>query len=265
MTAIRELLSRARLLDHWPAHQDIVPPQDDPMPAWDDENLWNGAPPGGARAHAAEDLNSLCEVMVARTLSLLCEEFITERLPAPECARLIGCILQLADAEDSARFWWQYAAGAGDETASYCLHLHHLSLGEADIAALWNRPTNVTPQAPQQEEGTFPARIDVDWNVPTILRLLTALTAGSQHRRAAIVEAVLDYVPDAVVAGHSGSCDLDIPLPKPGFAEQIKTILTAAARGAARRTPHTSQQPALPGRPITDTRLGRGGLRPAGA
>ena len=260
MTAIRDLLSRARLVEHPTTPLDIVPCETEPqMPAWDDGSLWNATPPScsSSRAHAAQDLNILCEVMVARTFFLLCEDFITERLPAPQCARLIGCILQLTDAEDHARFWWQYAAGAGDETASYCLHLHHLSLGESEAATLWNTLADSTPQPGQG--STFPERIDGEWNIPTMLRLLTTLTANRQHHRAAVVEAVLDYVPDAVAAGHDASPDLDIPLPKPGFTDQIKAILNATARGTARRSPH---KPDLPGRPAVARSTG---LRVAGA
>ncbi|MFF4169595.1 hypothetical protein [Streptomyces sp. NPDC001744] len=36
-----------------------------------------------------------------------------------------------------ARFWWEFAAGAGNATAAQCLHLYHLARGELRDADLW--------------------------------------------------------------------------------------------------------------------------------
>ncbi|MBL3671315.1 hypothetical protein JL475_36510 [Streptomyces sp. M2CJ-2] len=36
-----------------------------------------------------------------------------------------------------ALWWWQYAAGAGNATAAYCLHLFHLRRGELSAADHW--------------------------------------------------------------------------------------------------------------------------------
>lgn len=48
-----------------------------------------------------------------------------------------ACLLSLADACDGAQWWWQYAAGAGNATAAYCLHLFHLGRGEMRDADHW--------------------------------------------------------------------------------------------------------------------------------
>ncbi|WP_217144922.1 hypothetical protein [Streptomyces sp. AC627_RSS907] len=48
-----------------------------------------------------------------------------------------ACILSLAQEPDSALWWWQFAAGAGNATAAYCLHLHHLLRGELRDADHW--------------------------------------------------------------------------------------------------------------------------------
>lgn len=48
-----------------------------------------------------------------------------------------GCLLNLAMKAEAALWWWQYAAGAGNATAAYCLHLFHLGRGELRDAVHW--------------------------------------------------------------------------------------------------------------------------------
>ncbi|WP_445283542.1 hypothetical protein [Streptomyces sp. DSM 118148] len=58
-------------------------------------------------------------------------------------------MLQLTDTADGARFWWQYAAGAGQPGAAYWLYLHHLAAGEDTTASWWHQQTdNVQPPSP---------------------------------------------------------------------------------------------------------------------
>lgn len=52
-------------------------------------------------------------------------------------ALVFACMLYLAGHPESASFWWGVAAGAGHRTAAYCLHLHHLELGEVKEADHW--------------------------------------------------------------------------------------------------------------------------------
>ncbi|MFS0698122.1 hypothetical protein [Streptomyces nitrosporeus] len=52
-------------------------------------------------------------------------------------ASIFACLLFLTDHPESAQFWWQLSAGAGNRIAAYCLHLHHLALGEHREAAHW--------------------------------------------------------------------------------------------------------------------------------
>ncbi|MYV50683.1 hypothetical protein [Streptomyces sp. SID2888] len=52
-------------------------------------------------------------------------------------ALVFACLLHLTDHRESAQFWWQLAAGAGHRAAAYCLHLHHLGLGETREAQHW--------------------------------------------------------------------------------------------------------------------------------
>ncbi|MFJ2772740.1 hypothetical protein [Streptomyces sp. NPDC087300] len=52
-------------------------------------------------------------------------------------AQVFACMLHLADHPESAQFWWQLAAGAGNRIAAYCLYLHHLGRGENFEADHW--------------------------------------------------------------------------------------------------------------------------------
>ncbi|MFJ7590715.1 hypothetical protein ACIQZO_25690 [Streptomyces sp. NPDC097617] len=54
-----------------------------------------------------------------------------------EGAGVFACLLFLTGHPDSAQFWWQLSAGAGNRLAAYCLHLRHLALGEQREAAHW--------------------------------------------------------------------------------------------------------------------------------
>ncbi|MGW0331090.1 hypothetical protein ACWD0J_04280 [Streptomyces sp. NPDC003011] len=62
---------------------------------------------------------------------------LTEEQMDVDGALVFGCLLFLTRHPESAQFWWELAAGAGSRAAAYCLHLHHLSLGESKRARHW--------------------------------------------------------------------------------------------------------------------------------
>ncbi|MFD5702589.1 hypothetical protein [Streptomyces lasiicapitis] len=198
---------------------------------------------GVARA-AARDLQSLCEAVVTTAAVTSLSDFLTQTLPKPPGARVLGCILQLSGAEDSARFWWQYAAGAGDTAATYCLYLHHLSLGEQGEATWWQQQTPSTARPARScddlggtPEPGFPLDhppVQTDRSVPTTLRVLSRLKvserAAGLHTRPAVVGAVMDYVASAVSYVDP---DLELPLPDADFTDRIR-VLTKRAAGTPR-------------------------------
>ncbi|MFD6660665.1 hypothetical protein ACFWEB_36635 [Streptomyces parvus] len=101
---------------------------------------------------AALNLKNLCAAVVTHTTALpTLRTFLTPQLPEPPGARVLGCILQLAESEENARFWWQYAAGAGDPAASYCLYLHHRALGEHAPARWWHEQTELLQDTPSTD------------------------------------------------------------------------------------------------------------------
>jgi hypothetical protein len=248
MTTIDDLLARTRLIDKPVVPHDVVPTQDT-FAELDDDNRPQPAHPRSPRQHiieaAARDLHTLCEVLVVHTAAdALQEKFIAERLPAPRGARALGCILQLSQDVGSARMWWQFAAGAGDDTSSYCLYLHHLALGEVDAAAWWRKQTGVpTRRSPTTENLQVTVEdeiIDhVDRSTPTMLRVLDQLLSTTERCASEAVDAIMAFVPHAVASGQRENPDLEIPAPHAGFAEHITIVLAAAT---ASRTPPARQQ-----------------------
>ncbi|WP_228184082.1 hypothetical protein [Streptomyces anulatus] len=208
---------------------------------------------------AAQDLQTLCETVVTRTTALrTLRTFLTPQLPEPPGARVLGCILQLAESEENARFWWQYAAGAGDPAASYCLYLHHRALGEHAPARWWHEQTELLQDIPSTDEPvtpgegagaepeTVPYAVTAALNavsttdaslLPTALRILGALRTEPAPVPA-VVGAVLDYAPAAV-----GYVDgLDLPLTDPDFTDHIRTLIATEHTPARTRT-RTRLQP----------------------
>lgn len=256
MTAINQLLSRARLLKTAP--EDVVPygmgilRAQSTAGAGFEASLW---PPEEADAvdigddededddtsqpddvydaeagTAAVDLHTLCEAIVTHTATAL-NDFITEALPAPTGARAVGCILLLADSQDSARFWWQYAAGAGDNTAGYCLYLHHLARGETLTADWWRSQTRVTTDPTVYTVAIPTARslvdsVTINAKISTILRTLRALT-DTPRRWSAMVSDITAYVHSAVAAATCRETALPVP---ESFARDLRAVLADAAR-----------------------------------
>ncbi|MFE4397935.1 MULTISPECIES: hypothetical protein [Streptomycetaceae] len=89
---------------------------------------------------AWKDLRSLCaRVIAADSAPDDLAGFIDVHYADGIGARVLACLLHLADDRDGARWWWQYAAGAGDHTSVYCLLLDHLRRGELHDATWWSR------------------------------------------------------------------------------------------------------------------------------
>ncbi|MEU2872802.1 hypothetical protein ABZ769_26930 [Streptomyces olivoreticuli] len=158
-------------------------------------------------------LRILCETVVTQDLSKL-GGFLSRRILEPDGALVLGCILQLAEREDSARFWWQFAAGAGDNGAACCLYLHHMALGERREADLWHCHAGLEDHIPRVPESL--TRRDLN----TALRILDNLRDDETSGFSPAATAVIAYVPDAV--GYVE--EVDLPLPAPDFAERIEEL-----------------------------------------
>ncbi|MFI6370068.1 DUF6207 family protein [Streptomyces sp. NPDC050546] len=242
MTAIDDLLSRSLLLHDPHVPSDTVPYEDTAYPAFapDGTPLWDVGGGDLADDNAARSLRALCEAVVVHATPGQLADFVTEQLPSPRGAWILGCVLQLADERDGARFWWQYAAGAGEPAASYCLYLHHLALGDRQAAALWHKQAG--------DDAPADSGLGVDTSIPTVLRILSGLAPTAPRDRTETFIAVKAYVTTAVAAGYARNPGYEIPLPGPHFAEQLEIIL--AATSAASRSVRQAEPPAtgLPNR-----------------
>ncbi|WP_405863602.1 hypothetical protein [Streptomyces sp. NBC_00005] len=154
-----------------------------------------------------------------------------------------------------ARFWWQYAAGAGQAAAAYCLYLHHLALGESDTADWWHRQTDDVQPPPEPPAQAIPSP-DTDapdtWHpaehritstsTSTTLRILRHLANNSARPRSAAITELMAYVPTAVAVGYLRQPEMDLPTPGADFARRISTLLATAAN----RPDVTNTLPARP-------------------
>ncbi|EST25035.1 hypothetical protein N566_24675 [Streptomycetaceae bacterium MP113-05] len=218
----------ARLTARLAGHHEEHPPT--PPSGRDRED---GALSDGAQS-AARDLQTLCETIATRpdVLRTLRYFLAQSAMPQPSGARVFGCVLQLAASEDSARFWWQYAAGAGDSAAAYCLYLHHRALGEDDEADWWRtqaRPAQATPDDRQTTTAL---------EVALALRVLRGLK--DDRTLPDTLTTLMVYVPAAVAFVDD---DLDLPLPDDDFTDRIKTLI-----GPPPRTPRNRNSNSLPAR-----------------
>ncbi|WP_051716372.1 hypothetical protein [Streptomyces bikiniensis] len=233
MTMLDDILSRALLVHDRAVPRDAFPPHNPEPPT---QPPVTPSRPTASSADAAEDLRALCETLVRHTPATAVSAFVTDQVPEPSSALVLACVLQLTDTDDGARFWWQYAAGAGQPGAAYCLYLHHLALGETHTARWWHTQTDEDKPSTRQVNTT------VRWNdVPvvlrhedkastgTIVRVLRTLAQHITRPRSAVVTELMNYMPTAVAVGYLREPDSELPLPGPAFAHKIQTLLDAAA------------------------------------
>ncbi|GAA2280444.1 hypothetical protein GCM10010145_59620 [Streptomyces ruber] len=253
MTAIDDLLAQSLLLQDPQVPSDTIAYEDTAYPASTGEgtSLWDGYGHDPVDDAAAQRLRALCEAAVAHCAPGQLADFITDQLPAPRGAWILGCVLQLADASDGARFWWQYAAGAGDPAASYCLHLHHLASGDVYAAAFWQEQTGSEAQQDSPATGNDRPTYDLNANtsIPTVLHVLSRLASVTRRKHTETTAAVIDFVAAAVASGYDLNPDCEIPTPGEGFAEQLEIIIAATlASTPSTRHSETSAR-TLPHRP----------------
>ncbi|OYP10431.1 hypothetical protein CFC35_40115 [Streptomyces sp. FBKL.4005] len=208
-----------------PARAQTVRPHSPGCDAWRPEEK--------LRADAAGALRALCRSMAGQADALhQMSQFVGHRILDPDGAVILGCVLQLAAREDSARFWWQFAAGAGDMSAACCLYLHHLSLGETREADWWraqmmrDKPEEPIGETQQGEDALHES--DIPWSSSTWTMLAIGLEDGPPTATATwkhmvlpqAAAAVVRYVPTAIEYVD----DVDLPLPTAGFAERIEEL-----------------------------------------
>ncbi|MBD9733707.1 hypothetical protein IGX29_18230 [Streptomyces sp. H28] len=197
----------------------------------------------GPLTEAAEDLRALCETLLTHTPPTAVADFLTDQVPEPRSALALACILQLSDTDEGARFWWQYAAGAGQAAAAYCLYLHHLAQGESDTADWWHHQTDDVQALsgsadPAQDVGPEPScprrwhpanHSITDTSTTTILRVLRHLSANTTRSRSATVLKLMTYIPRAVTTGYLREPEAELPVPGDGFAQRVQELINTPA------------------------------------
>ncbi|MFC9163726.1 hypothetical protein ACFTZ8_23275 [Streptomyces fungicidicus] len=236
MSHIEERLSRALLV-----RNRTIPRETAPCPATRTASAHRPEPAPGQDSPlngAAEDLRALCEILLTHTPPTAVADFLTDQVPEPRSALALACVLQLSDTDEGARFWWQYAAGAGQAAAAYCLYLHHLAQGEGAAADWWHHQTDdVQPPpgspAPNQDDDAktycdrpwHPANHPItSTSTSTILRVLRHLSTNTTRSRSAAVLKLMAYIPRVVVAGYLREPETELPLPGDGFAQRVQEL-----------------------------------------
>ncbi|MBO3676991.1 hypothetical protein [Streptomyces sp. NEAU-YJ-81] len=221
-----------------------APPQERPPQHAQRTSAAAGAAAQGVDERMAQDLHTLCEAIIARPDALTqLRDFLTRRILEPPGSRVLGCVLQLAGHEDHAQFWWQFAAGAGDPAAAYCLYLHHMALGEDGQAHAWLEWWH------EQAGNEIPPVTDTveDWaatdhEMAAALRILHGLKREQEVPPA--TTAVIHYVARAV--DFTDDPDIDLPLPEPGFADRIEDLTTTVTTTATAPSPDRAVLPERP-------------------
>ncbi|GHE10969.1 hypothetical protein [Streptomyces alanosinicus] len=237
MTYIEEVLSRALLVRNRTVPRDIIPPSTT-EPRCDISLAGPSTAKDSASAEAAQDLRTLCEILITYTPTADFGEFVTDQVPEPRSALALACVLQLTSTDDGARYWWQYAAGAGQPVAAYCLYLDHLARGEKVTADWWRRQTDAVqppPEVPVSGHPTIPWP-DRSWfgrdagtSATSILRVLIHVAKCAARPRTTAVTDLMAYVPAAVASGYLRQPEAELPLPGAQFARQIRSLLASAA------------------------------------
>ncbi|WP_328663259.1 hypothetical protein [Streptomyces sp. NBC_00328] len=111
-------------------------------------------------------------------------------------ALVFACLLHLTGHPESAQFWWQLAAGAGHRAAAYCLHLHHLALGEAREARHWLHEVTESVLDSEAPDNAFLAFLE---SVATYVR-----KSGLSH--ASSPTGGLEMEVDRLATAKAGSC-----------------------------------------------------------
>ncbi|MFD5388430.1 hypothetical protein ACFWMG_26520 [Streptomyces sp. NPDC127074] len=226
------------------ADPDGAPPRERPPQHTQRTSAAAGAAAPGVDERMAQDLHTLCEAIIARPDALTqLRDFLTRRILEPPGSRVLGCVLQLAGHEDHAQFWWQFAAGAGDPAAAYCLYLHHMALGEDGQAHAWlewwheQAGNDIPPVTDTVEDWAA-----TDHEMAAALRILHGLKREQEVPPA--TTAVIHYVARAV--DFTDDPDIDLPLPEPGFADRIEDLTATETATAAAPSPDRAVLPERP-------------------
>ncbi|MFJ9843110.1 hypothetical protein ACIRYZ_22065 [Kitasatospora sp. NPDC101155] len=135
---------------------------------------------------------------------------VNARRIQPEGAEVFGALLYATGKEEGAEFWWRFAAGSGSGTAAYCLHLHHLKLGETDDADYW-RAWSDQLSAAERQPAPRPLRMSRPLLPANVRRgILSRVHRGLAPQLPPALVAVIDRLP---LQGGEGEGEEEVPNP----------------------------------------------------
>lgn len=133
-----------------------------------------------------------------------------------EGALVYACLLYLTGHRESAQFWWQLAAGAGSRAAAYCLHLHHLHLGEAKEARHWYHQLTDSTTA----DSTPPDDAFIE-GLEAVARYVRRHKSDAPPPTGRLEDEI-----DRLASGSSGSACLIVRRPDRRLADQLHEFLS---------------------------------------
>lgn len=168
-------------------------------------------------AEAARDLRALSHLIIRdQEASSYVTRIVNDRRIEPDGALIFACLLELAQQEEGAQFWWQFAAGAGSATSAYCLYLMHLRRGELRHAEHWAKQVEWLDVKPGQYRRRVLQLAARSVEVPT------GSDVQSELPSAALRNAVDDL---------GKGCDEDyglVPQPDPALGERLEEFAAAS-------------------------------------
>ncbi|MFF8939262.1 hypothetical protein ACF08O_32025 [Streptomyces paradoxus] len=174
---------------------------------------------------AAHELRALCQGILHDTDAVRrIARFDTARDPGGALA--FASLLLLADREEGAQFWLQFAAGGGQATGAICLYLMHLRRGEWRDAKHWARQIEALEREPCQYAPVPHEVVDTTTSPSGPDGALTVFLDLPDHAATVPEDAVKDAVDDLDVDRIDGFGT--IPQPNAALAHQLEDLVTAA-------------------------------------
>lgn len=214
-TAAHRDASRRRIADQlvelrW--MQDLATPASGAArPAW---------PPLLLHERAAQDLRALCQRVIHDEDAVgRLARFAASRDPGG--ALTFACLLLLADREEGARFWLQFAAGAGQVTGALGLYLLHLRRGEWRDARHWASQIPALEREPCQYTPVAHEVVDTAQAPGGVAVYIDLADCGAAVPEAAVKDAMQDV--DVELLEDLGG----VPQPSPELAHQLEGLVAA--------------------------------------
>jgi hypothetical protein len=233
---LNEALARARTVDadtYTPAHREAsrrrIADQLHEM-RWMQALTEPAGPAQRQRRHplllherAAHELRALCQGILHDTdAARRIARFDTARDPGGALA--FASLLLLADREEGAQFWLQFAAGGGQATGAICLYLMHLRRGEWRDAKYWARQIETLEREPCQYAPVPHEVVDTTTSPSGPDGALTVFLGLPDHAAVVPEDAVKDAVDD--LDGDRIDGFDTIPQPNADLAHQLEDLVT---------------------------------------